>query len=101
MNECLSVAVPRQREEPELRRRDDTQLRQRRASQSVSCYDGSWDWPQHRITGNYEWCCISPCVAQTHWPYFMSNGVAVDAALRQWPSQVSAFSSWTFTPLCS
>jgi len=46
------IAIPRQRQEPKLRSRDDTQLRQRRASQSLSCHNGARDWPQHRITGN-------------------------------------------------
>ena len=45
------AAIPRQREEPELWSGDDTELRQRRASQSVSRYNGSRDRSQHRITG--------------------------------------------------
>jgi len=50
-DEWLTVAVSRQREEPELRRRDDTQLRQGRAAQGVSRDHGSRDRSQHRLTG--------------------------------------------------
>jgi len=44
---CTScpAAVPRQREEPQLRRRDDTKLRQGRAAQSVPRYHGARDRP--------------------------------------------------------
>jgi len=62
------AAVSRECQESQLRRGDDTQLRQRRSAESIACDDGTRDRPQHRLTGSLRlFVRLSVCFSLQRW----------------------------------